>query len=430
MTPSILIVEDNKKLGELFKEALSEHFVTHLAGNLNRARQYLAQCQGIVLDLQLPDGDGLGLISQARAENPGCVIIVVTAYGTVKRAVDALSLGAADFLEKPVDLEELCEKFLHLLYPVEARELVAESPAMTRVINLARQVAPTPFPVLISGPTGSGKEILARFVHSLSKREKFIGLNCAAVPGELADSLLFGHLRGSFTGASEARKGLVAAADGHTLFLDEIGELPVALQPKLLRFLDSGEFMPIGSSRTHKSRARIIAATNRDLKDEVKNGNFREDLYFRLSTFPIEIPPLRQRKEDIAPLARFHLRRLFKMLGYHVQISREALDFLEGYHFPGNVRELFNMLDRSTVISGGNIRKTHLETLAEPGLTCNGETDGGLYSESRAETARREKEMIIAALSAAGGNKAAAARALRVSYKTLFNKMKKYGIDR
>ncbi len=429
MTPKILIVEDNKKLGKLFKEALEEHFATLLARDLNTARQHLSECQGIVLDLQLPDGNGLELIHQARAQNPGCVIIVVTAYGTIQSAVDALRLGAADFLEKPVDLEELCRRFLDFLYPVEAQELVAESPAMLKVVSLARQVAPTPFPVLISGPTGAGKEILARLVHSTSGRKKFLSLNCASVPSELADSLLFGHLKGSFTGASEAREGLVAAADHQTLFLDEIGELPLSLQPKFLRFLDSGEYMPVGSNRTQKSRARIIAATNRDLKNEVENGNFREDLYFRLSTFPINIPPLRQRKEDIVPLVNFHLKRLHRILGRKVQISEGAIEFLLGYRFPGNVRELFNLLDRTAVISGGNIRRENLEDLVEPESAQQTGT-GGLCSESRAEAAKMEKEMIMAALAAAGGNKAAAARALRISYKTLFNKMKKYGIDK
>ncbi len=428
MQPSILIVEDNKKLGELFKEALEEHFSTRIAGTLKQAAHQLHGCQGIVLDLQLPDGDGLELISQAKRENPGCVIIVVTAYGTVQRAVEALRMGATDFLEKPVDLEELCSRFLDLLVPQEPTELVAESPCMLQVISLAQRVAPTPFPVLISGPTGAGKEVIARYIHSRSERDKFISVNCAAVPGELADSLLFGHLKGSFTGATEARQGLVAAADNGTLFLDEIGEMPLSLQPKLLRFLDSGEYLPIGSSKVQKSGARIIAATNRDLKEEMEKGKFREDLYFRLATFPLQIPPLRRRKADIPPLVRFHLSRLKETLKSPVEISEQAMELLQEYHFPGNVRELFNLLDRAAVLSGGVIERDSLEPLLEQ-VPDEGQRAGDLWSESKAEAEKREKEMILAALAAAGGNKAAAARALKVSYKTLFNKMKKYGIS-
>ncbi len=326
-----------------------------------------------------------------------------------------------------MDLEALVQRFQNL-FPLQGiKDLVAESAKMVDVLQMADRVASTPFPVLITGETGTGKDVLARYIHQHSGRKKFIGLNCASVPQELADSILFGHLKGSFTGATETRKGLLSAAEGGTLFLDEIGELPLSLQPKFLRFLDSGCYLPLGSSQESKSDARIIAATNKDLKKAVKEGSFRKDLHFRLTTFPIHIPSLRERKDDIIPLVNHHLERVEQMLGRRVCLSDSAKELLLKYHFPGNVRELFNLLDRTALLTGGDITDGSLRSFLSPPPEDE-PVPGDFWSESRGHVLKREKELIDAALAATGGNKAAAARALKVSYKTLLNKMKKLGL--
>jgi DNA-binding NtrC family response regulator len=427
MKYKILIVEDNQKLAYLFQEALGDRYDIRLVYDLEQAKSCLDGIHGLLLDLQLPDGEGLSLIRPARQINPSCVIIVVTAYGTVQKAVEALKLGATDFLEKPVDLEALVQRFQDL-FPLQGlKDLVAESSEMVEILHMADRVASTPFPVLITGDTGTGKDVLARYIHQQSGRGKFIGLNCASVPHELADSMLFGHLRGSFTGALETRKGLLSAAKGGTLFLDEIGELPLSLQAKLLRFLDSGCYLALGSSQESKSDARIIAATNRDLKKAVRNGFFRKDLHFRLTTFPIHIPSLMDRKDDIIPLVHHHLERVKQVLGRSIRLSDDAKELLLDYYFPGNVRELFNLLDRTALLTGGYITNDSLRSFLCPPPEER-PVPGDFWSESRGHVLKKEKELIGAALTAAGGNKAAAARALKVSYKTLFNKMKKLGL--
>ena len=427
MKHKILIVEDNQKLASLFQEALGDEYDTHLASDLKQAKACLDGIHGLLLDLQLPDGEGLSLIKPARQINPSCAIIVVTAYGTIQKAVEALKLGATDFLEKPVDLEALVQRFQNLFPLREIKDLVAESAKMVDMLQMADRVASTPFPVLITGETGTGKDVLARYIHQHSGRKKFIGLNCASVSHELADSILFGHLKGSFTGAIETRKGLLSATKEGTLFLDEIGELPLSLQPKLLRFLDSGCYLPLGSSQESKSDVRIIAATNKDLKKAVKDGSFRKDLHFRLTTFPIHIPSLRERKDDIVPLLNHHLKGAEQMLGRRVFLSDSAKKLLLEYYFPGNVRELFNLLDRTALLTGGNITDDSLRSFLSP-LPEDEPLPGDFWSESKGHVLKREKELIHAALAANGGNKAAAARALKVSYKTLFNKMKKLGL--
>ncbi len=459
MKDRILIVEDNKKLAELFHEALSDRFRPEVVHNIKDAHYSIKKgYRGYLLDLQLPDGEGISLISPIKRQTPDAVVIVVTAYGTVQKAVDALKLGAADFLEKPVDLEALLQRFCDLVPPSGGGlKPVAVSRPMKRILELAGQVAPTPFPVLITGETGSGKEVIARFIHEKSGREKIITLNCASLPEQLADSMLFGHTKGSFTGAVESKKGLVEAADGGTLFLDEIGELPLGLQAKFLRFLDSGTFMPLGSTTEKRSTARIIAATNRNLLEAVKKGQFREDLYYRLNAFPLEIAPLRMRQKDIEPLCRFHLGKLKKVLGTEPRLSEDGLTALLAYEFPGNVRELFNILDRASIMAAANKKDpdTISEEILRPLLipravssaSCTAGSGGpaalqgdmpatgqsgpgpeDFWSASRASAMEKERELIRQALEAAGYNKAAAARALKVSYKTLLNKMKKLGL--
>ncbi len=429
MDNKILIVEDNRKLADLFSEALSERFPTETAFSLKEALNAIGKFDGYLLDMQLPDGEGLELIPRIKRHNPEAVIIVATAYGTVQKAVDALKLGATDFLEKPVDLEALLERFCDLI-PVPPSDCpVAASPAMEDILRLARQVADTPFPVLIIGDTGTGKEVLARHIHNLSSRDKLISVNCASLPEHLADSLLFGHLKGSFTGASDHKQGLVEAAHNGTLFLDEIGEMPLDVQAKLLRFLDTGCFMPVGSSREKRSEVRIIAATNRDLTKFIKEGKFRQDLYFRLSTFPIFIPPLKARPEDIEPLAIKHLNKLCSLLGQEVTIEKEAIERLRAHNFPGNVRELFNILDRAAVTSRFKITRADLNHFLTTPENEKDQTEEDFWTRTRSHANDQERELIIKALEKTRWNKAAAARNLKISYKTLLNKMKKLGIS-
>ncbi len=426
MPSSLLIVEDNKKLSEIFKEALSEYFEVGQAYSLRQARNMLKDFDGCLLDLQLPDGEGLELIAPFKKARPLSVIIVVTAYGTVSKAVEAIKSGATDFLEKPVDLEQLVGRFRDLMSVKGGGDLVAESSLMQTTLAMAEKVAPTMFPVLITGETGTGKEVLARYIHDRSGRERFISLNCANLPAELADSMLFGHLKGSFTGANEYRQGLVEAADKGTLFLDEIGDLPLSLQPKILRFLDSGRYLPIGSSREAHSSARILAATNKDLKKEVSAGRFRGDLYYRLSAFPIHIPPLRKRREDILPLARLHLSRLGRQLGRQVDLSEDAIALLESCNLPGNIRELFNVLDRAFILCNGSITCSDISGFLDG--VPQGDSSSDFWTQTRASAIEKERELIVEALAKARGNKAEAARILRVSYKTLLKKMKKLDI--
>ncbi len=438
MKQKILIVEDNRKLADLFNEALSQRFMADVVHSVRDAHYAIKQgYSGYLLDLQLPDGEGISLIPAIMRRSQDSVVIVVTAYGTVQKAVDALKLGAADFLEKPVDLEALLQRFLDLIpaggISSSSGDLICNSPVMKELMALADQVASTPFPVLITGETGVGKEVLARYIHSRSGRDKMITLNCASLPEQLADSILFGHTRGSFTGAVEGRKGLVEAADRGTLFLDEIGELPLDLQAKLLRFLDSGAFMPIGCNTEKRSSARIVAATNRNLQDLVRQGGFRQDLYYRLSTFPMEIPPLRRRPEDIEPLARHHLKGLRGLLGMELCLDSDGVDILKQYDFPGNVRELFNVLDRVAVVAKGRIGASVLERfILSGGSSCmdtgNASGTADFWTESRASAMEKERELIKRALEENRYNKAATARSLKVSYKTLLNKMKKLGL--
>jgi len=433
MKANILIVEDNINLSSLYKEALEVDFKVKVVSTLKDARNFLSWAEAIILDLQLPDGDGLAIIPEAIRINPVAVIFVITAYGTISKAVEAIRLGAIDFLEKPVDLEQLISNLKKHLSN-KAVDIVAASPSMRRILKLAKKVATTPFPVLISGETGVGKEILARYIHKNSNRSPFITLNCASIPKDLTESLLFGHIKGAFTGAIESRKGLVAAAQGGTLFLDEIGELPINVQPKLLRFLDQKTYQVLGSTKEERADVRIIAATNRDLKQEIKRGNFREDLYFRLATFPIKIPPLRERKEDIIALIDKKIEELSKMLNKTLFIEEKAKFLLLSLSYPGNVRELFNILERAAVISDTSITFDFIKGILETeGLDLDEmntqEDSGNFWVQTKRETEKKERQIILAALAAAGWNKAAAARALKISYKTLLKRMKKLGID-
>jgi DNA-binding NtrC family response regulator len=373
-------------------------------------------------------------------DRPALPVILITAFGTVETAVEAIKAGAFDYVLKPFSVEELealVERALEASQTPEAVAeasgatelgMVAESPAMKRVVELVAQVAPAPTTVLVTGETGVGKEVVARAVHRASGRSErpFIAVNCAAIPTELLEAELFGVSRGAYTGAVKDRPGKLEVADGGTLFLDEIGDMPAALQPKLLRVLQEGAVERLGSSTPREVDVRIVAATHQDLDALVRDGRFREDLYYRINVFPIEVAPLRERPEDLPALAEQALARLAARLGTAARLAPAALESLTSYPWPGNVRELINVLERAVLLSRGGT----IETVDLPSRTprsANEAKTGEVVALSDA-VSRAERLAIQAALERTGDNKAQAARLLGVSVRTLFYKLEKLGL--
>ncbi|NPC70620.1 sigma-54-dependent Fis family transcriptional regulator [Corallococcus exiguus] len=373
MSLPVLLVDDDRAFSSIAAVALQrEGFSLTVAHSLHEARASLAKTTPVllVLDRRLPDGDGLAFLPELKAHAPGVAVVMVTAHGDIASAVDAVRAGAADYLAKPVELADLvlrarravdASRLRDRLETAEAelsgrRRLVPPtSAAMQRVFAMLERIAASPrSPVLLLGETGVGKEQLARHLHALASKDggaPFVHINCAALPEQTVESELFGHEKGAFTDARTARRGLVEVAHGGVLFLDEVGELPLPLQAKLLTFLDSGRFRRLGGTTEQTSTARIVAATNRDLPKQMSGGNFREDLWFRLGVFRIDIPPLRKRREDILPLAEGMLADLGRELGRRdVSLGVKARARLAAYAFPGNVRELRNILERSLVL--------------------------------------------------------------------------------
>lgn len=376
---SILIVEDDTNQAKILEKYLSYHGyrVDHVA-RAEKAEKALEQesYDVVLLDWHLPGKDGITFLSGVKPLFPFTQFIVITAFGTIDRAVEAMKAGAYQYCTKPVNLEELrviIEKALkeaRLEREVEAlkstlrryalpevSEIVAESPVMKDVLRLVHKVASTDVTVLITGESGTGKELIADLVHKLSARKDrvFLKLNCAAIPEGLLESELFGHEKGAFTGADRLKLGVFEMAHGGTLFLDEIGDMAPSLQSKLLRVLQNGTFLRLGATRETKVDVRIIAATNRDLSRMVKDGKFREDLYWRLNAFPIRLPPLRERREDILPLAEHFIKKYARKTGKEIkEISREAAERLLRYEFPGNVREIEHIIERALILADGD----------------------------------------------------------------------------
>lgn len=373
--PQILLVEDDRGFRELLEEELREAgYAIVPAGSLSSAKKALTHAQPdiILTDLKLPDGRGTELLEITRKDPLPPAFLVLTAFGTIPQAVEALKQGADHFLTKPVDFDHLrigLEKALELrhlkvrLMELDQKKLpegegfhgiLGESPAMQKLFYQIRQIAPVDDPVVVTGESGTGKEKVARALHEESNRAKgpFLPLNCAGLTRELIESELFGHTEGAFTGARKARKGLFAAADGGTLFLDEIAELPTDLQARLLRAIQERSVRSLGANVEQRVDVRVIAATHRNLETEVAEGRFREDLYFRLETFHIVVPPLRQRAGDLDLLANDLIHKYAKECGKKMQgISAEALQVLRQYPFPGNVRELQNLLKRAVLFA-------------------------------------------------------------------------------
>lgn len=439
----ILIVDDEVAQRELLRGFLERQGYEALtAADGEEALELFRKepVQLVLLDHRMPGLTGDQILQRMKAINPMVRAVMITAYGDVGTAVTMMKLGADDFIEKPVDLEGLLaiihrieqkaaveEDASHVTRAVEEGPLplkiVAESHAMKEALSLARRVAATPWTVLIRGETGTGKELIARLIHLLSPRKDalFIEVNCAAIPETLFESELFGHEKGTFTGAVATRRGRFELAEGGTLFLDEIGELPLVLQPKLLRALEEKHITRVGGERELKVDVRLVAATNRDLKRMFEAGQFREDLYYRLNVLEIEIPPLRQRREDIPALLDFFLERYALR---PVRFTPEALDTLIKYPFPGNVREVEHVIQRTITLTRSQIIRP--SDLPEEVRQYRATTQGTLAERLEAV----EREMLLAALENTEWVQTRAAELLGISERVLRYKMAKHGIKK
>ena len=445
MRGTILIVDDEKPTREGLRRSLEDEFDVYTAGNVDEALNVLAteHIDLVLTDLRLGGEDGMALIEKILQRPRPPICLLMTAYGSITTAVEAMKRGVYDFVTKPVNIDELGLKIaraikgrqteqenVQLQQQVDKRfgleNLIGESRAMHEIFDTVRQVAPSRATVLLVGESGTGKELIAHSVHNLSNRNKtrFIAFNCAAFAPQLIESELFGHERGAFTGAVERRIGRFEQAAGGTLFLDEIGEIDSNIQVKLLRALDPGVFERVGGSQSIRADVRLIAATNRDLASLVREGKFREDLYYRLNVVQIRVPPLRERKEDIPLLANTFLKEICERDGKAFRpLSPEAMETLLRYDWPGNVRELKGAIDSGVTLATGKqitIRDLPLTVRgASVGLTPR---EGG--SEDLVNIHDNETRLIMRALDESGGNRTEAAKKLGISRRTLHRRLK------
>ncbi len=451
----VLVVEDRDSLRMMLRRTLaSRGYSVADARTVAEARRILssARVSVVLTDLRLPGStSGLDVLESALDSDPNLPVIVMTAYGTVQDAVEAMKEGAFDFLSKPVDTDHLLllmeravgqrrllMENLVLKEEYAARygfpKIIGEDKALGEVSRALQRAATSEATVLLLGESGTGKELFARALHHLSPRRAgpFVAINCAAIPGELLENELFGHEKGAYTGAVSRKLGKLELASGGTVLLDEMGELPFALQSKLLRVLQERMFERVGGTTTLAADVRIVAATNRDLRKAVERGEFREDLYFRLSVFPIAIPPLRERKGDIPLLARHYVERFCRTMNKAViDIPDECMERLCRYEWPGNVRELANCLERAVILcDGSRLSPSHLglDRTEPPPLFEGFDMSGTLLDVSRRAAAAAEKEKIRTVLAEVEGDRSRAAEMLKVSGKTLLHKLREYGL--
>ncbi|GFO68263.1 sigma-54-dependent Fis family transcriptional regulator [Geomonas limicola] len=455
MTDTILIVDDEEGIRSSLAGILEdEGYRTVCAADGFEA---LALCKRelpglVLLDIWMPRMDGLETLKQLKEQHPELNVIMMSGHGTIETAVKSTKLGAYDFIEKPLSLEKVVVTVENALamtrlkeenaslrgMVLKSHEMIGSSAAMQRLKEQIEMVAPTNASVLITGENGTGKELVARSVHYLSQRrdKPFIEINCAAIPEELIESELFGHERGAFTGAVSQKKGKFDLADGGTLFLDEIGDMSLKTQAKVLRILQEKKFERVGGTRTLEVDVRVVAATNKHLEEEIRNGAFREDLYYRLNVVPFKVPALRERRDDIPLLAEYFLNAYCNREGRELKrIVPDAMEALRRYDWPGNVRELKNIVERLVIMtSGGTITVNHLPDYfrGEPGgrEAGGGRLDSVLELSSLREAREEfEKEFIIQKLEEHDWNVSRTAEAIELERSNLHRKIKSYGID-
>jgi DNA-binding NtrC family response regulator len=445
---TVLVIDDDDSLRRVIEYTLQEagyRVLTAAEGGEGLRIFALEHPPVVITDIQMPGLSGYEVLRKVREDRPETLVIVITAFGTVENAVEAMKLGAYDYLAKPFSRDELrlvVEKALsfrgledenrrlreQLSEKTDLASLVGASDEMRQVFDMVRRVAATEATILVSGESGTGKELIARAIHHGSERREgpFIPVNCAAIPAELLESELFGHVKGAFTGAVKDRKGKFEQADGGTLFLDEVGELPLELQPKLLRALQEREIEPVGGT-VRKVDVRVVAATNRDLEEAMGEGTFREDLFYRLAVIPVYLPPLRVRGADIPLLVRHFLK---KHGATDLAVDPSAMDRLAAYSWPGNVRELENAVERMIILRRGKLIE---EGDLPPRIRQQGQAPaGGVLNlpEDGYSLENLEKEAVLEALRRNGWNQTRAAAFLRIPRHTLLYRMEKYGIGK
>jgi len=440
----ILIVDDEEQLRSLLTRIVTlEGFVVQEAGSLKEATKILTKdhIDVVICDVKLPDGSGVNFVQETRLKLPSIEIILLTAYANVGDGVQAMKNGAFDYilkgddndkviplLYKAIEKVQLQERIQHLEKQIGKRyafeNILGASTAIKAAIDLAKRVAPTDTTVLLSGETGTGKEVFAQAIHQASKRsgKLFMAFNCSAFTKELLESEIFGYKAGAFTGATKDKRGLIEEANGGTLFLDEIGEMHIDLQSKLLRVLETNEFIKVGDTKSTKVNVRIIAATNRDLKEEIKEGKFREDLFYRLNVFSIELPSLRERKEDIPLLAAFFLKIFAEKTNKRVTgMSKEFITRLEQQEWKGNIRELKNVIERAVILADGpELKLEYLPLDIQQSLSSGS---------SSFDLANIERSHIQKVLHYSKGNKSKAAELLGIGLTTLYRKLEDYKIS-
>ncbi len=447
MAQQILLIDDDASLRRVTEFHLQEagyHVLTANNGSDGLGLFKRHRPTMVITDVQMPEMNGYEVLESVLTLEPQTLVIIVTAFSTVEQAVEAMKVGAFDYLAKPFSRDQLnltvAKAFEYrnlrrensqlkdaLSGSVASEKIIGDSPVMRQLLHRVEKVAASQASVLISGESGTGKEVIAKALHRGSERSKgpFIAVNCAAIPKDLLESELFGHLKGSFTGAVKDRKGKFSLADGGTLFLDEIGELPIDLQPKLLRALQEQQFEPVGGG-SEQVDVRVVAATNRNLEEAMLSGAFRDDLYYRLAVVPMEIPPLRERKEDIPLLLEFCLRK--QKAGAGVRFSNQVLSYLQKYNWPGNVRELENVVEQMLILRSSDVLDLVdlPERIGRPVSRVTGVLnlpDEGYSLETL------EQEAVQEALRRCNGNKSKAAAFLKIPRHTLLYRLEKYNIQ-
>lgn len=447
MTAKILLIDDDTSLRRVLEYNLQEEgyeVITAIDGEKGLALFAEHTPPLVITDLKMPGISGFQVLSTIKENSPKTLVIVITAFGAIDTAIEAMKLGAHDYITKPFNRDQLklvVKKALQLqglteenrllkeelTERAEFRNIVGISPGMEQVFQVVRKVADTEATVLITGESGTGKELVAKSIHSLSTRRNrpFVPINCAAIPRELLESELFGHVKGAFTGAVRDKVGKFEAADGGTLFLDEVGELPVDLQPKLLRALQERVVEPVGGTNSRKIDVRVVAATNVDLEKAIEDGAFREDLFYRLSIIPVHLPPLRERADDVVLLIRHFTS---KHGGAGVNFTPKALEALKSYHWPGNVRELENTIERLLIMRNGDL--IDVDDIPAKILGVRKTPEAGIINlpASGYSLEQLEREIVVEALERNDWNQTAAARFLRIPRHTLIYRMEKYNI--